>query len=123
MRAFLIDKRHNEFSAARLEGELSEIFAWHKDAFVPYQTFLAKYAPKASLARRLKRSRWHFTFRKFDWTLNQAGAAEKKDERGSSLLWIYLVPAGLLVLYGLHSFRALLRRRNLRDIGRAEDLD
>ena len=67
-------------------------------------------APRASFARRLRSSRWTIRYRKFDWTLNESGVVSE-EEGGSPLLWIYLVPAGLLLLFGLYSFRMLFRRR------------
>ena len=119
VRVYLSDKRHNEFDTARLKAELSELFYWHRAEFVasvkeksgaPFQLFLARYAPRASLARRLRSSRWTIRYRKFDWTLNEFGVVPE-EEGGSPLLWIYLVPAGLLLLFGLYSFRMLFRRR------------
>lgn len=127
VRVYLNDKRHNEFDTARLKAELSELFYWHRAEFVasvkeksgaPFQLFLATYVHRASVARRLRSSRWTIRYRTFDWTLNESGVvSEYKGKGGSPLLWIYLIPAGLLLLFGLHSFRVLFRRRIAGSLG------
>ena len=127
-RAFLNDTAHNEFDSARKEASISRIFDWFKMDFVEgvskpvpgpprLQQFLAQYAARETLRRRLLTGRWTIRFKKYDWSLNESGAAaaagrdEGKDGGGSPLIWIYLIPAGLLLLYGGNAFRTLVLRR------------
>ena len=123
-RAYLADQSQNSFDQARKRAEVSELFRWFKSDFVDaierpvpgiarLQQFLAEYAPTETLRRRLLSGRWTVRYKPYDWSLNLAGAvvAEEKTKGGSPLLWIYLVPMTLLLLYGLNAFRILVLRR------------
>jgi len=122
-RAYLADERQNSFDQARKNAEVSELFHWFKSDFVEaiehpvpgisrLQQFLAQYALTETLRRRLLSGRWTVRYKPYDWSLNESGVvAEEQAKGGSPLLWFYLVPMSLLLLYGLNAFRILMLRR------------
>jgi hypothetical protein len=112
-RAYLADEEQNVFDYAQLRAELSMLFLWHRDEFGEGAAFQARVAdllpaekPFDAVARSLRTTPWRVSFKPWDWSLGEAGAAK----RGVHPAWIavYAVAAlGLLFL----GFRALLARR------------
>ena len=124
-RAYLADKRYNEFDHVELIGELSQLFEWYRDDFradregakvSPFQLWLADHAPRETVARVLREVDWTFLFKPWDWTLNdravaQAAARDRRGEVGWLWMLIYFLATLGLLAYGVHAFKMLWWRR------------
>jgi hypothetical protein len=116
---FLADEEHNEFDVARRRAEISKLFEWYRDDFErgaddetpKLQQFFEKYAPTGTIRKAMGKGKpWRFSFREYDWSLNEAG--KKKAEPPTNWIWLalYLLAALALLAYGVYAFRAMRRR-------------
>jgi len=107
-RAFLADREKNTFNEARKTAAVSQLFRWYGEDFGPLLGFLTRYAPKASIQRSMKASRWRISYLPYDWSLNEADAAPQARDGGSPVILVLYGLAALgLLAYGFHAFKLL----------------
>ena len=118
--AFLADKRHNEFDTARRRAEVSQLFEWYRADFErgadeetpKLQQFFARLGPTGSIRKAMGKGKpWRFTFKKYDWSLNESGVKRATTDVNWVWLVLYLVATGGLLAYGFHAYKMIRWKR------------